>query len=147
MMKWVLSVESQFFLKASLPVTVLTHEQLMAGYMQLFAPPAVRKPRNSYGLHIYKPSWFPWKLYRDNRIEHLLLERCCLMWWCHNAEALAFVIVKCEISGDVSSVTTSRSVLAYLLSPTLVISDMNLLLWGWGGKKPCSYKGSEGALV
>lgn len=114
-LKWVLSVESQFFLKASLPVAVLTPGQLMAGYM--FASPAVRKPRNSSALHICKPSWFPWKRYRDNRIEHLLLERCCLMWWCHNAEALAFVIGKCEISGDVSSVTTSRSVLAYLLSP------------------------------
>lgn len=68
------------------------------------------------------------------------------MWCCHKAEALAFVTVKCEVSGDVSSVTTSRSVLAYLLSRTLVISDMTLLLSG-GGRKPCSYKGSEGALV
>lgn len=56
-------MESQFFLKASLPVAVLTlpvavlaHGQLMEGYMQLFAPPAVRKPRNSSGLHICKSS-------------------------------------------------------------------------------------------
>lgn len=54
------------------------------------------------------------------------------MWCCHKAEALAFVTVKCEVSGDVSSVTTSRSVLAYLPSLTLGISDMTLLPSGEG---------------